>query len=111
VYTQNTSATLEVRKIDSHFTIETSWAEQGRVKNIDTIGGSNGNNSGVSIKPIHFYQNLIHSLFTFIVAPGLPGTVLTTNSVNLIHKDDARSVLLGLAVDITHTLYYNRYYY
>ena len=101
--TQDTSTSLEVRKVHSDLTIETSRTQQGSIQNIHTVSGSNGNDTRVSIETIHLYQNLVNCLFTLVVTTGESGTTLTSNSINLINEDDAGGILLGLGEDITDT--------
>jgi hypothetical protein len=98
---QDASAALEIGEVDSDLTIKTSRTEKSRVKDIDTIGSSNGNDTRVSIETIHLHQNLIHSLFALVITSSISRTTLTTDGIDLI--DDARSVLPGLTEDITHT--------
>jgi hypothetical protein len=96
---QDASAALEIGEVDSDLAIKTSRTEKSRVKDIDTIGSSNGDDTQVSIETIHLHQNLIHSPFALLIASSTSRTTLTTDGVDLI--DDARSVLPGLTEDVT----------
>merc|ERR1711939_623769 len=53
---QDTGMALEIRKINSDLTIETSRTQQSLVKNINTVGSSDCDNSRISIETIHLYQ-------------------------------------------------------
>mmetsp|Transcript_3657 Transcript_3657/g.4370 ORF Transcript_3657/g.4370 Transcript_3657/m.4370 type:complete len:502 (-) Transcript_3657:409-1914(-) len=103
VDTKDTGTALEIRKVDSDLTIETSRTEKSLIKNVDTVSGGNGDNSGVSIETIHLNKDLVDSLFTFIVTTGETSTTLTTDGINLINEDNTGSILLGLSEDITDT--------
>jgi hypothetical protein len=103
VDTQDTGTSLEVREVDSDLSVETARTKQSRIKNVDTICGGNGNDTGVSVETIHLDQNLVDSLFALVVTPALTTTALTSDGINLINEDDAGGVLLCLAKDVTDT--------
>mmetsp|Transcript_2465 Transcript_2465/g.5107 ORF Transcript_2465/g.5107 Transcript_2465/m.5107 type:complete len:348 (+) Transcript_2465:713-1756(+) len=101
VNTQDTSAALEVWQVNSHLTIKTSRSEERLIKDINSVSGCNCDDSWVSIKTIHLNQNLIDSLFTFIISTGISSTTLATNSIDLINENNTGSILPGLSKDIT----------
>merc|ERR1712127_261274 len=73
------------------------------VKNINTICCCDGDDTRVSIETIHLNQNLVNGLFTFIVTSSLATSTLASYSINLINKDNARGILIGLSKDVTDT--------
>mmetsp|Transcript_23023 Transcript_23023/g.32147 ORF Transcript_23023/g.32147 Transcript_23023/m.32147 type:complete len:418 (+) Transcript_23023:331-1584(+) len=103
VDTKDTGTALEVGKVDGDLTIETSGTEKGCIKNVDTVSSGNGDNSRVSIETVHLNEDLVNSLFTFIVTSGETSTTLTTDGINFVNEDNARSILLGLSKDVTDT--------
>jgi len=94
---------LEVGKVDGDLAIEPAGTEEGLIQNVDTVGGGNGNDAGVAIETVHLDQDLVDGLLPLIVAAGETGTTLTTDGIDLIDEDDAGSILLGLAEDVTDT--------
>ena len=94
---------LEVGKVDGDLAIEPAGTEEGLIQNIDTVGSGNGNDAGVAIETVHLDKDLVDGLLTLIVATGETGTTLTTDGIDLINENDAGSILLGLAEDVTDT--------
>mmetsp|Transcript_32035 Transcript_32035/g.59641 ORF Transcript_32035/g.59641 Transcript_32035/m.59641 type:complete len:249 (+) Transcript_32035:866-1612(+) len=101
VHLQDGNAALEIRETDLDAAIETARTEESRVKNVGTVGGSENNDSGVTLETVHLGEDLVQSLFTLVVTSGNTGTTLTTNRINLINEDDARGVLLRHVEEIT----------
>mmetsp|Transcript_3420 Transcript_3420/g.5643 ORF Transcript_3420/g.5643 Transcript_3420/m.5643 type:complete len:320 (+) Transcript_3420:2563-3522(+) len=103
MYTKDTSSSLEVGKPNGNLSVKTSRTQQGLIQNIHTVSSGNGDDSGVTIESVHLYQNLVNSLFTLVITSGKTSTTLTSNGINLIDENNARSILLGLGENITDT--------
>mmetsp|Transcript_16893 Transcript_16893/g.29072 ORF Transcript_16893/g.29072 Transcript_16893/m.29072 type:complete len:407 (+) Transcript_16893:208-1428(+) len=103
VNAKDTSTSPEVGKVHSDLPVETSRTKECLIKNVNPVGGCNGDNSRVSIESIHLYQNLVNSLFPLIVSTSESSTTLTSDSIDLINEDNAGSVLLRLREDVTDT--------
>mmetsp|Transcript_7810 Transcript_7810/g.11401 ORF Transcript_7810/g.11401 Transcript_7810/m.11401 type:complete len:204 (-) Transcript_7810:874-1485(-) len=102
VDTEDLCTALVVRKVNSDLTVESSWTKQRIIKNVHTIGGSNGNDTWISVETVHLNKNLIDSLFTFVVSSCKTSSTLTSYGINLINEDDAGSVFLRLREDVTN---------
>jgi len=53
------------------------------------VGGGDDNNAGVAFKPVHFREQLVEGLFSFVVAAANSSTALTSDRVNFINEDQA----------------------
>ena len=67
MYFQDLLTTANIRQAYDYLTVETTRAQQCRVKYVRTVGGRNNDNAFVTFKTIHFYQHLVKGLFTLIV--------------------------------------------
>ncbi len=103
MYGEDFLAALSVCCCDNHLPVKASGAEQGRVKDIGTVGGGNDDNAFVGLKAVHFHQQLVQGLFPFIVACAKAGTSFASHGVNFVDKDDAGGVLLALLKEVADT--------
>ena len=93
---ENAFPSLDVRQRHHNLTIDATWAQKSRIQYIGTVGRSNENDSLVGFEPVHFDQQLIQGLFSFVVASSQTGTAMPSNGVEFINKDDAGSIFLPL---------------
>ena len=100
---QDCNAPCHVGFINDYLTVEASGAEQCFVENIRTIRSGDDDNSLVSREAVHFYKQLIQSLFAFVMTSADCRATLTTYRINLIDKDNARGILLSLREQVTNT--------
>ena len=91
-----------VRAIDGHLTIEATWAHECCVEYVRSVGGSNDDDAGVPLKTIHLSQELVEGLFAFVITTAKAGTTLASNRIDLVDKDDARSILFRLFEQVAH---------
>ncbi|MNM58803.1 hypothetical protein D3C81_700440 [compost metagenome] len=96
-------ASFHIRTVNRNLTVKTSWTKQRRVKNICTVCSCYDNNTFVAAKTIHFYEQLVERLFTFVMATAKSGATLTTYSINLIDKDDTWCIFLRIFEQIPYT--------
>ena len=54
------------------------------------------------IEAIHLGQQLIERLLALVVAAKAAAIALLTNSIDLVDKDDARGLFLGLLKQVAH---------
>ena len=80
----------------AHLSVKTPWPHEGIVQNVSSVGGRNDDDASVALKPIHLCQQLVQSLLTLIIAATHSSSTRPANSINLIHKDNAWCILLGL---------------
>src|SRR5699024_10520217 len=90
---QNFQAPLKRWSFDRYLTVETARTQQGRIQDVGTVGCSNQNDVRVLIETIHLDQQLVQCLFAFVISTTDTGATVTTNGVDLINKNDRRSVL------------------
>ena len=79
----------EIRAIDHDLAIETTGAQQGRVKNVGTVGGSDNDDVGIRIKAIHLDEELVERLFALVMSATDTTEATSANRVDLVDKDDA----------------------
>ena len=79
-----------------HLSVKTPRPHEGIVQNVSSVSSCNDDDAGVALKAIHLCQQLVQSLLTFVVATTHSSSTRSANSVNLIHKDNAWCIFLGL---------------
>ncbi|RUS18688.1 hypothetical protein BC937DRAFT_88461 [Endogone sp. FLAS-F59071] len=96
-------AALDVWTVDSNVTVESSWAHQRWVEHIGPICTSENDHVFTRTEAVHLDKELVERAFALIVAAKL-ATLATglADSVDLVHKDDARGILLGRRKEVTH---------
>ena len=93
---QDLLATANVWQTNHHLPVKSTGTQQGSVENIRTVGGGNHNHTLITVKAIHFYQQLIQCLLAFIMTTAHAAATVATDSINLIDKDYARRLLFRL---------------
>ena len=88
VHLENLFATADIRQTNHHLAIKTSGAQQCRVQHVRAVGGSDHDNAIIHLKPIHFYQQLVKGLLTFIMPPTKTGATMSADRINFIDKDN-----------------------
>ena len=99
---QNLLAAADIGQRHHHLAVKPAGALQGRVEHVRAVGGSNHDHSLIAFKPIHLHQQLVQSLFAFIVAAAQTGTALAAHGIDFVDKDDAGCIFLGLLKHIAH---------
>ena len=87
---------LDIRCGDDDSTVETTGSQQSRVQNVGPVGGGDNDHPFIGVKTIHFHQQLVQGLFPFVVSAAEAGASLPSHRIDLIDKDQTRSVLLAL---------------
>src|SRR3989344_6401802 len=100
---ENLFAFINIGEIHSDTTIKTSRTKQRRTKHVWRIGSRNDDYTGICFKSIHFNENLIQCLFSFIVSTAQSCAAMTSHSINFINKNNRRSVFLSLFEEIADT--------
>ena len=96
-------ATTQVGQWHHHLAVKAARTQQRRVEDIGAVGGSDDDHALVTLKAVHFDQQLVQGLLTLIVTTTQTGTTVTANRIDLVDKDDAGGGLLGLFEHVTHT--------
>ena len=103
MHVQNLLATANIGQRHIHLTIKTPRAQQSCIKNIGAVGSSHHNHACVGFKSVHLNEHLVQCLLALVIAAAQSSATLATYGINLINKDDARRVFLGVFKHIAHT--------
>ena len=91
-------ALLQVGEFDMYLPVEPPGTQQSGIQDIGPVGSREDDDPRVGTETVHLGKQLVERRFTFIVAPC--HHILaprTTDSIDLVNKDDGRCFLLGLA--------------
>ena len=102
MYAQDLLATLYVRTVDRDLTIKTTGAQQCRIQNIGAIGCGDQDDRLAFLKTVHLDQQLVERLLALVVTAAQTGSALTSHGIDLVNKDDRRSLRLGLLKEVAH---------
>ena len=102
VEAQDGATAIEVGGVDRDPPIEAAGAEQRRVEHVRAVGGRNHDHGTVGIEAVHLDQQLVEGLFAFLVSADLRAATPAAERVDLIEKDDARCVFLGVLEEVAH---------
>ena len=94
---------LNIRITDNDLSVESSRSEQSWVEDITAVGGSDNDNAFVACETVHFNEQLVKCLFTFIVTAAETGTSVTADSIDLVDENNSRGVFFSLFKEITDT--------
>lgn len=93
---------LQVRKFHLDTPVEASRTEKSLVQTVRPVGRGKDDHTLVPVKAVHLRKQLVESLLTLIVAASDVVLTALSDSVDLIDKDDARSLCLCLAEQVTN---------
>ena len=103
MYFENILALFQLGQAHVNLSIKPTCTHQRLVEYIHTVGCGQHNDTRIGTKTVHLRQELVESILPLVVAT--EARILapcTTNSVNLINKDNAGSLLLCLSKQISH---------
>src|SRR5690606_20072574 len=89
-------APSHLRATHGDATVKAARAQQSRVKNVGPVGGRDQNDVGVCAKAVHLNQDLVERLLALVVGAAQARAAVTTDCIDLVDKDDAGAVALGL---------------
>ena len=92
----------QIGQLDGDAAVKTTGAQQGRVKAVGAVGSSENDNTLVVIKAVHLGQQLVERLLALVVATKAAAIALLADGIDLIDKDDARGLFLGLLKQIAN---------
>jgi hypothetical protein len=95
-------ASTDIGQWNQNLAIKPARSQQGWIKDILPVGGGYYNHMVIDLEAVHFNQQLVQGLLTFVVAasPAAPRTAMTAHCVNLVDKDDAGRFLLALFKEV-----------
>ena len=96
---------VQIRQIYMYLTIEASGTQQSLIQYICTVCCRQQDYTTVCPKTIHLSKQLVKRTFTFIITSSHGGamTTGTSDSINLVYKDDTRSLFLCLTEQVAYT--------
>mmetsp|Transcript_27199 Transcript_27199/g.39835 ORF Transcript_27199/g.39835 Transcript_27199/m.39835 type:complete len:387 (+) Transcript_27199:1186-2346(+) len=100
VNTEHFQTAIFIGNTNVNFTIKTSKTTKSRINSVGAVGTSNNNDGSTLFQPIHERKHLTNNT-SFYLPIGL--FTFWCNGINLINKDNAGGILLGLGEDITDT--------
>ena len=103
MHAQDGLSALYIGSADINLSVKTTGSEQCRVKDICTVGCRNDNNSLICSKTVHFNEQLVQSLFTFVVPTTKTCTSASADSINFVDKYNTGGVFLRLFKQIPYT--------
>jgi len=87
---------LHIRGQNVDLPVEAPGPEQGRVKDVGTVGGGEDDDGLIGGETVHFHQEGVQGLTPFILSAGTAaGRAVAADGVDLVDEDDAGGVLLG----------------
>ena len=86
---QNLFTTTGVCQINRYLAVESSWARQGLIQNIRSVGAGNHDYSAQLIETVHLYEKLVERLILVSRCRIVAAATLATQCVNLVYEDDA----------------------
>ena len=103
MHLQDLLASFHIRTADDHLTVKAPWTQDSGIQNVDTVGRGQHNDAFMQPKAVHLDKQLIECLLTLIMAAAHTGSAASSDSVDLIDKDDTRCVLLRIRKQISNT--------
>ena len=83
-----------------YLSVKSARSHKSAIQDVGSVGGCNDNDAGVALKAVHLCQQLVEGLLALIIATTNSSASRSANSVNLIYKDNAWCILLGLQANI-----------
>lgn len=101
-------SSLYIRPAHHNFPVKPSWTQDSRIKDIHSVRGCHDNDTLVDAKSVHLHKELVQCLLSLIVTAAHAGSPPAGNRVDLIDKDDAGRIFLGVLKKVadagrTHT--------
>jgi hypothetical protein len=96
VHFQNLNASFDIRYIDSDLAIKPTRAEKSGIQNVSAIRCRDNDNTSVTFETVHFSEQLIEGLLALVIAPANTSSTGSTNGIDLIDENYARSIFFCL---------------
>ena len=68
MYLKDSLTLIHIGRIDHYAPVKTTGTEQCRIKDIDTVRGSDDYDVRINIESVHLHEDLIERLLTFILS-------------------------------------------
>ena len=100
---ENFFPAFHIGHADTDLTVKAAGTQQSRVQNIRTVCCGDDDDPGVFGKAVHFNEELIQGLLTFVMTTADTGAALAADSVDFINKHDTGRIFLRLFKEVTDT--------
>ena len=102
VHLEDLASALAVRAVDDDLAIEAAGAQERGVEDVGTVGGGDQDDVVLHLEAVHLDEQLVQGLLALVVTAAQAGAAMASDGVDLVHEDDAGSVLLGLLEQVAH---------
>ena len=92
----------QIGRGDDDLPVESSWTEQGGVKDVRSVRSRNEDDSFVGFKAVHLNKELVEGLLPFVVPAAETGAALTSDGIDLIDEDEAGGIFFALRKQVSH---------
>ena len=99
---EDTLSPFHVWDIDDDLPVKTTRPQKCRIKYIRSIGRCQKNHTFVRLKAIHFDEECIKGLFTFIMPTTKPCPTMSSDSIDFVYEDYTGGVFLALLKKVTN---------
>ena len=80
---------VQIGHVDIDLSVKTTGAQQRLIQNICAVGCGQNDDAAIRSESVHFGQQLVKCILTLVVASKVDALATsTTNSVDLVDKDD-----------------------
>ena len=98
---QDCNSSWKVWTLHDDLAVETARTQESGIQNFWSVGRAEDNDAVGGIKSIHFFQQLIQGLFSFVI-PAHHSITSFSHGVDLIDKDDTWRFFIGLFEEVTN---------
>ena len=103
VHIEDLLATTDIGQGHVNLAVKAPRAQQRSIQNIWAVGGCHHDHAEVGLETVHLHQHLVECLLALVVSTAQASATLTANGINLIHKNNARCVLLCILKHVANT--------
>lgn len=103
VHVEDRDATLHIWYVHRNLPVKAARSHECRVEDVRPVGRCNDDDARVALKAVHLCEKLVKRLLTFIVAAADARAARPADSIDLIDKDEAGGVLLGLLEEVANS--------
>ena len=100
---QDGGSSVLVGKVNRDGPVETAGSRQGRVEDIGSVGGGHDDDAGIVFESVHFDEELVQGLLSFVVSAAKTRSSLTSDGIDFIDEDETRGVGLRCLEEGTDT--------
>ena len=87
---------LDIRIRYLNLAVEPAGSQQCRIEHVRSVGCGEQYDPLVGFESVHFHEQLVESLFPFVVPATVSGTAMAADSIDLVDEDDAGCILFRL---------------